>query len=77
MVSTHTLYSFKRNENEEVRFSIREYKARLYVDVRIFFAACDSCEYRPTRKGLTLPVAFLGELKRGIEKAESELVANA
>ncbi len=69
------LYSFPKNEEEEVRFSIREYKDRRYLDLRIWFRTKEG-EYRPTKKGLTLSLGLLGEVMRGIEKvSEAEGVA--
>jgi hypothetical protein len=75
MEANQTIHSFRKNESEEVRISLRGYKDRSYVDLRIFFEAGNSGEYLPTRKGLTLDVAFLAELKRGIEKAEQTAVS--
>jgi len=74
MEETLIVHSFRKNESEEVRISLRGYKDRTYLDLRLFYEDGDSGEYRPTRKGLTLDVAFLTELKRGIEKAEQKVI---
>jgi len=66
-----TIYSFPKNETEEVRLSLREYKERVYLDQRIWFLAKEG-EYHPTKKGFTLALEFLPELRRGLEKAEKE-----
>ena len=73
MEMTQVVHSFRKNESEEVRISLRRYKDRAYVDLRIFFEARDSSEYLPTRKGLTLEAGLLAELKRGIEKVRKKL----
>lgn len=74
MEQTLIVHSFRKNESEEVRICLREYKGRTYVDLRIFYEAVDSGEYRPTKRGFTLDAAFLMELKRGIEKAEQKVI---
>ena len=65
------IYSFPKNETEEVRFSLREYKERVYLDLRLWFQTKEG-EYLPTKKGLTLSPEFLPELRKGLEKAEKE-----
>lgn len=71
-MTNETVYSFPKNENEEVRFSLREYKGELYVDFRIWFQARGG-EFRPTKKGLTLSAGHFGQVVNGIEKI-SELL---
>ena len=69
------LHSFAKNEEEEVRFSIREYKDRRYLDFRIWYQTKEG-EYHPTKKGLTLSLELLPEVMRGLEKiAEQEGVS--
>jgi len=65
------IYSFPKNETEEVRLSLREYKERVYLDQRIWFLAKEG-EYHPTKKGFTLSLEYLPELRKGLEKAEKE-----
>jgi len=75
MTEQQFLYSFPKNEEEEVRFSIREYKDRRYLDLRIWFRTKEG-EYHPTKKGLTLSLELLPEVVRGLEKiAEREGVS--
>jgi len=63
------VYSFRRNQDEEVRFTVRAYKQRGYLDIRIWFQPSDGGEYRPARKGITLGLEHLLELKKGLEQA--------
>lgn len=67
------VHSFQKNESEEVRFSLREYKNRHYLDLRLFFQPQDRPEMAPSKKGITLAVEFLPELKRGLLKLEEEV----
>lgn len=71
MEEQRIVHSFRKNETEEVRVSLRSYKDRNYVDLRLFYEA--EGQLRPTRKGITLGSEFLQELKRGIEKTEQAL----
>ena len=66
------VYSFRKNENEEVRFVFKVYKGALYFDIRIFFAGRDG-QFFPTKKGVTLLAGHLGPFVNGIEKL-SELL---
>ena len=72
----HVVYSFQKNQEEEIRFSLRAYKQRGYLDVRLWFQPSNGGDYRPTKKGITLGLEHLTELKKGLEraaKAASEL----
>ena len=69
------IHSFPKNAEEEVKLSIREYKGRRYLDLRIWYLAKEG-EYHPTKKGVTLGLEFLPEVVRGLEKvAEREGVS--
>lgn len=72
MEQDRVVYRFQRNSEEEVRFTLHEYKDRQYLDLRLWFLPADGGEYKPTRKGLTLPLEFLSELKKGVAKTEQE-----
>lgn len=70
MQPVHIVHTFQKNQEEELRFSVREYKSRLYLDIRLWFQTSGGGEYHPTKKGITLAMEHLSELKKGIEKAE-------
>ncbi|MBI5410077.1 MAG: transcriptional coactivator p15/PC4 family protein [Nitrospirae bacterium] len=63
------VHTFQKSESEEGRISLRNYKGKTYVDLRVFFKPKGEETFKPTKKGLTLDVRFLGELLSGIEKA--------
>ena len=67
------VYQFSRNQDETVYISIREYKNKKYLDLRVFFQPKDAEDMKPTRKGLTLGVEYLSELKKGILSCEKQL----
>lgn len=64
------IHSFKRSETEEVRVSLREYKEKTYLDIRVFFYSERDREFRPTKKGVTFATEFLGQLRSALEMAE-------
>jgi len=69
MEEPRLVHRFQKNPEEEVRFSLREYKARKYLDLRLWFQPANGVDYVPTKKGLTLSLEFLPELKKGLELA--------
>lgn len=62
------VYTFQKNSEEEVRFTLTSYKERCYLDLRLWFLPTGGGEYRPTRKGITLALEYLPELKKGLER---------
>lgn len=68
MEKPQIIYAFQKNQEEEVRFTLRPYKERQYVDLRIWFQPADGGDYHPTKKGITLSVEYLAELKKGLER---------
>ena len=68
------VYIFRKNHNEEVRASIRKFKDRIYVDLRVWLERDNGhAEFSPTKKGLTLSVYVLPELKAAVQALEDEL----
>ena len=67
------IHSFTKNESEEIRMYLREYKGRLYADFRLFYQPVESAEFVPSKKGITISVEFIPELKRGFLKLEAEV----
>jgi hypothetical protein len=62
-------YSFKRNENEEVRIALREYKGKEYVDIRIFFKSEDGKgQLIPSKKGVTVSKEQHNDLRKGLKE---------
>lgn len=70
------LYRFNRNQNDSVFISVREYKGRKYLDLRIFYQPQDQQEMRPTKKGITIPLGLLEELKKAVLSCEKKVFAD-
>lgn len=66
------VYSFKRNENEEIKISTGVYKDKEYVDIRVFYLDKTSNDWRPTKKGITINRSLLSGLLEGLKQAEGE-----
>jgi hypothetical protein len=60
-IPVHTL---QKNNREQVRISLNEYKGVEYIDIRIFYQAKD--EFKPTRRGVTVPKRLYPELLQGM-----------
>ena len=68
------VHSFPKGNNQEVRLSAGEFRDRIYFDVRVFFKDEETEEMRPTKKGITLALDYLPELKKGLEKMDPRLL---
>ena len=69
MEDLRVIHSFQKNPEEEVRLTLREYKERQYLDLRLWYQPSNGGDYLPTKKGLTLSLEYLPELKKGFERA--------
>ncbi len=68
------IYIFRKNHNEEVRASIRKFEGREYLDLRVWTEKeSGRAEFSPTKKGLTLSVYVLPELKKAVLALEREV----
>jgi len=56
-----------KSETERIRVGINEYKDRKYVDIRIYYED-DTGDWRPTKKGITLPPDRVSELAEALGK---------
>ena len=72
MAEDKVVASFKRNPTEEVRASIKEFKGRNYIDLRIYYMD-DKGDWKPTRKGVSLATDFMQELKDAVAAMEKAL----
>lgn len=57
---------FPKNSTEEVRLQIVSYKGYDLIDLRVWLPGKDNGEGIPTRKGLSLNIELLPELKKAI-----------
>ena len=58
--------SISKRKTEQVRFSLCEYTNRKYIDIRIYYLDRGSSEFKPSRKGVTLPISAYPELMKSV-----------
>jgi Transcriptional Coactivator p15 (PC4) len=63
-----------RQRNECIRATISLYKDKPVFDLRVFFTT-PSGHMRATKKGITVAIAKLPDLRKAFEKAEARAVA--
>lgn len=57
----------EKNSLEIIRIAESTYKDKKYVDLRIFFRkSTDDPDWKPTKKGLTIPLELLDEFKKAV-----------
>jgi hypothetical protein len=69
------VYRIAKRQDEEVCISLSEFKDRKYLDVRVYFQPKDSDEMKPTKKGITLDVGLLSELRKGLATCEKRIAS--
>lgn len=60
-----------KTETERVRVSISEFNDTQYIDVRACYQAEDG-EWRPTKRGVTLPLDQLEEFKEAVNQLAAD-----
>jgi hypothetical protein len=66
--ANHLIYAFPRGLGEEVQISIREFKGKHYVDLRVWFQAKNETCFRPTKKGVFFSVGHVEEFRKGVDR---------
>ena len=71
------VYSFAKNEGDEIQMALRKYKGRYFVDLRLWFRPEEESGLRPTKKGVFFPVEHALDFKKGTEHMLAALEALA
>jgi len=58
----------KKNSSEEVWITVTDYKERELIDIRVYYRSIDDMEMKPTKRGISIPLAKVAELLAAIEK---------
>jgi hypothetical protein len=61
------VYEFERNPTEKVIVSLSVFKGRTLADLRTYYESEDG-EWRPTKKGISVPAEKLPDLKEAVDK---------
>lgn len=65
MDNAKLVYKFQKNKFDQVRFAIKEYEGKEYIDLRLFYRDREG-EYQPTKKGVMIASNLLPEMIKGI-----------
>jgi hypothetical protein len=73
--SKKLIASFQKNSSEAVKVHLQQWQRVFYMDIRVWTMAKDRNPEggAPTKKGITLSVALLGQLRQAIDKAVCEV----
>ncbi len=58
---------FVKNSREEIQIKKVAKNNKTYLDIRVFWFDSKSDEFRPSQKGVAIPLEFVGELKSLLE----------
>ncbi len=62
------IYSFPKSEGEEIQMTIKKYKDRFYIDLRVWYQNDKSPEFKPTQRGVCFTVDRLPDLQKGVDR---------
>ena len=57
-----------RGKREVLRITLSKYNGRISIDVRVWFRV-EGGEFRPSRRGISLRVAEISDVRKGLRKA--------
>lgn len=66
-----------RSPTQQIQIRLNAFKGRRYLDLRTFYLDEDEEVYKPTRKGISVPLELFAELKTALEKVEAQLQGEA
>ena len=73
MVKNQLIHEFKKNAQEKVILAFTEFRGKKLIDLRVYYDASKTEEdWRPSRKGVSVRLEALPDLKEGIDKAYEE-----
>jgi len=79
-MSQETVYKIPLKHDEEIIFSVKEFKGNTYFDMRIYFQSKEDGSQLPSKKGLTVNIGLLEEFKSALgrvsETLEKEVVGS-
>jgi nitrous oxidase accessory protein NosD len=70
---SHPVHSFAKSEDEQYQISLNRFKDRCYIDIRLWFQGSDTASWRPTKKGICIPVERFPEFLEGVEALQRRL----
>ncbi|MGB2983671.1 MAG: transcriptional coactivator p15/PC4 family protein [Candidatus Bipolaricaulia bacterium] len=68
--------SIDKGLGSQIHIRLSKFRDRDYLDIRNFYETEDG-EWKPTRKGIAVPVEFYDELIEGLTEAKGEIEKRA
>lgn len=68
------LTTIERSATEQLQISLKTYKGKSYLDLRIFYTMDEGATWLPTKKGVTVAPDHLEQLKDAVDEAMTELL---
>jgi len=66
--------TFMKNSFEQVRTEISEFQGKKYLNIRVWYNSGDrEPDYKPSKKGITLSIELIDDLKEAVAKAGKEI----
>lgn len=62
----------KRNETESVFGTIKDYKEKRYLDIRVWYKGKNANEWLPTKKGITAELGQVDQMMKNLNKLLKE-----
>jgi len=73
MLENKLIHEFRKNPLEKVIVELTNYRGTDFVNIWVYYNASEDGEdWRPSRKGISLSIEHIDELKKGIVKAYEE-----
>jgi len=67
------IYEFQKNVQEKIILSFTEFRGKQLIDLRVYYNAGKTKEdWHPSRKGISIRLEAIEDLKEGIDKAYEE-----
>ena len=70
------IHSIDKDPGNQIHVRISRFRERDYLDIRNFYETEDG-EWKPTRKGIAVPVEFYDDLMAALGKAKPEIEKRA
>ncbi len=70
---SEVIYAFPRSKDEKIQFTLSKYRGKRYMDLRLWFKSEESEEFYPTKKGISIPVDQIGQVRKGFEQVSRHL----
>lgn len=73
MAENQIIDQFNKSKLEEVLTQFTEFNDQKFLDIRIWYREKEGSELKPSKKGITIKLSLLPDLKNSILKAEDHL----